>query len=55
MKESVYRRVLRDSGLVNFKKKKKGVLFEKLIKEAGADNVKTEKSNLKEFLKRNNI
>lgn len=47
--------MIRNSGIVSLKKKKRKVSLAKLINESHADFVQTNNSSLKEFLKRNNL
>lgn len=53
MRESIYKRIVRDTGIYNIKRKRKQLLSEKLMKdldnEFGANEVKL----LSDFLKRN--
>lgn len=56
MKESTYRRMIKDIGLLKFNKKsRKSLLSEKLINELNNKFDGNETTSLKEFLKRNGI
>lgn len=55
MKESIYKRMIRDTGLDKFKVKKKKLLSEKIISELTEGMVDTSGSNLKDFLRKNKV
>jgi hypothetical protein len=55
MKESIYRRMVKDTGLLNIKRKKKSLLSEKLMKDLDNEFGANEVKSLGEFLKRNKV
>jgi hypothetical protein len=55
MKESIYRKMMTQGGLLQLKKKKKKLLSEKIIKNVFEDHLKFKSNSLKEFLTTNNL
>lgn len=55
MRESIYRRLVSQSGIASIKKKKKKLLSERLMEDIDNEFGANQSKSLKEFLKRNNL